>query len=394
MKKNIPYSRQKLDIKDIGSVVKVLKSDFLTQGPVVEIFEKKIARTVNAKFATACNSATSALHISCLALGFGKNDILWTVPNSFVASANCAKQIGGKIDFVDIDPATFNIDIILLKNKLNVAKKKNKLPKILIPVHFAGQPTIQDEIFKLSRIFKFKIIEDASHSLGAKYKEVKVGSCKWSDITVFSLHPVKIITTGEGGVATTKNVNIFNKLQMLKNHGITKKKKFFIKKNSPGWHYEQHFLGLNFRMNEISASLGLSQLKKLNSYVLQRNKIAEYYKKKLNVSSLILPEISNLCLSAFHLFVIRIKDKKYKQIQIELFNFLRKRKILVNVHYIPIHLHPYYKKLGFKKNDFKKSEKHAESTLSLPIYPGLAKSKLNYTIKQIKLFFKHKIIEK
>ena len=385
----IPYSRQRIDRQDINSVVKVLKSDFITQGPLIDVFEKKIAKVVNVKFATACNSATSALHISCLALGFTKNDILWTVPNSFVASANCAKQIGGKVDFVDINTSTFNIDIELLTTKLEIAKKKRKLPKIIVPVHFAGQPTLQDEIYRLSKKFKFKIIEDASHSLGAHYRNIKVGSCKWSDITVFSLHPVKIITSGEGGVATTNNKDIFYKLQMYKNHGITKNKKFFLKKKSPGWHYEQHFLGLNYRMNEISAALGISQLRKLNKYVKERNKIASYYKKKLNIEDIILPKINSFCLSTFHLFVVKIKNKNYKKIQVKLFNFLRKKNILVNVHYIPIHLQPYYKKLGFKKNNFKVSEKHAESTLSLPIYPGLTTNELDYTIKQIKYFFKN-----
>jgi len=388
MRQTIPYSRQNIDDKDISSVLKVLKSDFLTQGPLVEVFEKKISKTVGVRFATACNSATSALHISCLALGFKKNDILWTVPNSFVASANCAKQIGGKVDFVDICPISYNIDIELLKKKLIKAQKKKKLPKIIVPVHFAGQPTIQDEIYKLSKKFKFKIIEDASHSLGAKYKKITVGSCKWSDITVFSLHPVKIITSGEGGVATTNKQDLHKNLQMLKNHGITKNKKMFIRKNAPGWHYEQHFLGLNFRMNEISASLGISQLKKLNSHVKERNKIATYYKKKIKIINLILPKINKSCRSTFHLFVVKIKSKRNKEIQLKLFNYLREKKILVNVHYIPIHLQPYYKKLGFKKGDFKISENHAESTLSLPIYPGLSKSNLDYTIKQIKLFFK------
>ena len=388
MKKIIPYSRQKIDRQDINAVTKVLKSDFITQGPLINKFEKKIARAVKAKFATACNSATSALHISCMALGFKKNDILWTVPNSFVASANCAKQIGGKVDFVDIDTTTFNIDIKLLAKKLKEAKKNNKLPKIIIPVHFAGQPTLQDEIYKLSKKFKFKIIEDASNSLGANYKKIKVGNCKWSDITVFSLHPVKIITSGEGGIATTNNKNIFYKLQMYKNHGITKNKKFFLKKNFPGWHYEQQFLGLNYRMNEISAALGISQLYKLNSYVKDRNRIANYYKKKIDIDDLALPKINSFCLSTFHLFVVRITSKNYKKIQVKLFTFLRKKKILVNVHYIPIHLQPYYKSLGFKKGDFKNSEKHAESTLSLPIYPGLASQELDYIIKQIKLFFR------
>ena len=264
-----PYSRQKISSSDIKTVSRVLRSDFITQGPEVKKFEKKICQTIKSKYSVAVNSATSALHIACMALDFKKKDILWTVPNTFVASANCALHLGGKVDFVDINYQTGNIDINLLEQKLIKAKKNKKLPKILIPVHFAGLPTEQDRIWKLAKRFNLKIIEDASHSLGSKYKGNITGNCRWSDITVFSLHPVKIITTGEGGIATTNNEKLYKKLQMLKNHGITKEKSQFIyKKNKVNdWYYEQQYLGLNFRMNEISAALGISQLKKLKYFV-------------------------------------------------------------------------------------------------------------------------------
>ena len=382
----IPYSTQKIDKKDIQGVIKTLKSPFLTQGPKVEEFEKQIAKKVNVKFAAATNSATSALHISCMALGFKKNNILWTTPNTFVASSNCALHLGGKIDFVDIDYLTGNIDINLLEKKLIQAKKKNMLPKILVPVHFSGLPTDQDKIQKLSKKYKFKIIEDASHSLGAKYKNEKVGSCKWSDITIFSFHPVKIITTFEGGVATTKNKTIHEKLKLFLNHGITKNKKKFKYKNNRSWYYEQQVLGLNYRMTDVAATMGLSQLKKLNKFVSQRNYIAKKYNKLLNKRYLHIPKIKKNLLSSFHLYVIKIKDE-YKNQHEKIFNYLRKNKINVNLHYIPVHLHPYYKKLGFKNGDFKISEKHAQTSVSIPIFPGLKLKEIVKITNLINNFF-------
>ena len=308
----IPYSTQKVNKSDIQEVIKTLKSPFLTQGPKVSQFEKALAKKVNAKYVAVTNSATSALHISCMALGFKKNDILWTTPNTFVATSNCALHLGGKIDFVDIDYLTGNIDLNLLEKKLINARKKNKLPKILIPVHFSGLPTEQDKIYKLSKKFKFKIIEDASHSLGAKYHNEKVGSCKWSDISIFSFHPVKIITTFEGGAASTNNKLIYEKLKLFLNHGITKdKKKFKIKKNKD-WYYEQQLLGLNYRMTDVAASMGLSQLKKLNEFVKKRNVIAKKYEKLLNGKYLYIPKIPKKILSSFHLYVVKTKDSYSK----------------------------------------------------------------------------------
>ncbi len=384
-----PYSRQKISSADIKTVSRVLRSDFITQGPEVKKFEKKICQTVGSKYSIAVNSATSALHIACMALNFKKKDILWTVPNTFVASANCAMHLGGKVDFVDINYQTGNIDIDLLEQKLIKAKKNKILPKILIPVHFAGLPTEQDSIWKLAKKFNFKIIEDASHSLGSRYKGNITGNCKWSDITVFSLHPVKIITTGEGGIATTNDEGLHKKLQMLKNHGITKDKNQFIyKKNKQdGWYYEQQYLGLNFRMNEISAALGISQLKNLKYFVKERNKIANYYMKNLDQKNILLPNFSKEFYSSFHLFVIKIKHQNFKSLQRKLFNLLRKKNYFVQVHYIPVHLQPFYRKrFKFENKKLKNSIKHSESSISLPIYPGLKKKNLVHIIKIIKNF--------
>ena len=378
----IPYSTQTILKSDIRGVNKVLKSDWLTQGPTTNNFEKKISTTVKSKYAVAVNSGTSALHIACLALGMKQGDILWTVPNTFVASANCGLLAGGKVDFVDIDKNTFNIDTKLLEKKLIKAKKKKKLPKILVPVHFAGQPTEQDIIWKLAKKFNFKILEDATHSLGAYYKKEPVGSCKWSDITVFSFHPVKIITTAEGGAATTNNQKLYNKLKMLANHGITKEKKFFKKNTNKAWFYEQQFLGLNYRMNEMSASLGITQLNNLRNFVKLRNNIAKIYYKHLRKDFIQLPVISKNCLSSFHLFVIKIVGKS-EEYHTKFFNFLRKKKINVNIHYIPVHLQPFYQKLGFKKGSFKNSEKHARSVISIPIFPHLKKKNIFKIIKLI-----------
>ena len=324
-----------------------------------------------------------------MALGFKRNDILWTTPNTFVTTSNCALHLGGKIDFVDIDYLTGNIDLNLLEKKLINAKKKNKLPKILIPVHFSGLPTEQDKIYKLSKKFKFKIIEDASHSLGAKYHNEKVGSCKWSDISVFSFHPVKIITTFEGGAASTNDKLIYEKLKLFLNHGITKdKKKFKIKKNKD-WYYEQQLLGLNYRMTDVAASMGLSQLKKLNEFVKKRNVIAKKYEKLLSGKYLYIPKIPKKILSSFHLYVVKIKDS-YSKHHESLFNYLRKKKINVNLHYIPVHLHPYYRKLGFKIGDFRKSEKHAETSISIPIFPGLKNKEILKIGNLINNFFEKK----
>jgi UDP-4-amino-4,6-dideoxy-N-acetyl-beta-L-altrosamine transaminase len=388
----IPYSTQTIDNKDIKAVLKTLRSSFLTQGPQTQKFENLISQKVGAKYTAVVNSATSALHIACSALGFKKDDILWTTPNTFVASANCALHLGGKIDFVDIDYLSGNIDLNLLEKKLIFSKKKNRLPKILVPVHFAGYPTQQDKIFKLSKKYKFKILEDASHSFGAKYKGEKVGSCKWSDITVFSFHPVKIITTFEGGAAITNNKKIYNRLKLFSNHGITKDKNLFTRHKKQAWQYEQQLLGLNYRMNDVSASIGISQIKKLSKFIKKRNNVANIYNKTLDKNFLILPPREKKVLSSYHLYVIKLKNN-CKFLHENLFNYLRKKKINVNLHYIPVHLQPYYKNLGFKKGDFKNAEKHSDRAISIPIFPNLDKKKVLKISNLINKFLNKNLIK-
>lgn len=364
--KKYPYNKQKIFKDDVLAVKKVLNSDFITQGPNVNKFEKNVSRYVEVKYACATNSATSALHIACLSLNLKPSDELWTVPNSFVASSNCGLYCGAKIDFVDINKEHFNIDLIQLENKL-----KTKVPKVLVTVHLGGQPCEQEKIWKLSKKYKFKIIEDASHALGASRKNEKVGSCKWSDISIFSFHPVKMITTGEGGMALTNNKNIYEKMKMFLNHGITRDKKKLKKKNLGFWHYEQHYLGFNYRMNEISAALGLSQLKKLNMFVKKRNILANNYKRLIKHMPLSYQKIIKFNKSSYHLFIVIIDRKKIKKSYNSIFNKLRKKGLLVNLHYNPIHLQPYYKKLGFKVNDFPISESYGRSAFSLPLYYDL-----------------------
>ena len=364
--KKYPYNRQAIDSKDIRAVKKVLKSKYLTQGPVVNKFEQAVSKYVGSKFACATNSATSALHIACLSLGLKPGDELWTTPNSFVASANCGLYCGAKIDFVDIDKDHFNIDLKELEKKL-----KKKRPKILVAVHLCGQPTQQEGIKLLAKKYKFFIIEDASHALGASRNRIKVGSCFWSDITVFSFHPVKMITTAEGGMALTNNKKYYKKMQMFANHGITRDKNKLIKKNLGYWYYEQQLLGFNYRMNEIGAALGLSQLKKLNYFVKKRNILAKNYDKLFKNLPVKSQKILINNFSSYHLYVILLDLKKFKYNYNDIFNTLRNKGVLVNLHYKPIHLNPYFKKIGFKNGDFPNAEDYAKRAISLPLYVDL-----------------------
>ena len=380
-KKFIPYGKQNINRSDISSVVRVLKSDYLTQGENIGLFEKTLSSKVNANFGVAVNSATSALHIACLSLGLKKNDYLWTTPITFVASANCGRYCGAKIDFVDIEPETGLISISELKKKLKKAKSENKLPKIVIPVHLAGSSCDMKEIHNLSKIYKFKIIEDASHALGGKYKSQPVGNCKYSDITVFSFHPVKIITTAEGGMAVTNDKSKAQKMMDLRSHCIIKDKERFIEKNYDDWRYEMQSLGFNYRMNELQAALGLSQIKRLETIVKERNILYKKYQKILKGLPLELIKIPNNNYSSIHLAIVRLKNK---DIHKEVFTKLRKNGIGVQLHYQPVHLQPYYKKLGFKKGDFPISENFAESCFSLPLYPELNNFDLQRIYNQLK----------
>lgn len=384
----IRYSRQLISPSDIKIVNHALKSDFLTQGPKSILFEKKLSSKFNAKFSTSCNSATSALHLACLALGVKKGDYVWTCTNSFVASASCALHCGAKIDLVDINSETYNLDINLLSKKLKIAYKKKKIPKVVIPVHFAGLPCEMKEIYKLSKKYKFKIIEDASHALGAKYFGSKIGSCKYSDITIFSFHPVKIITTAEGGAALTNSKELDFKLKFYRSHGITREKKFLNKRKEKNWYYECKALGFNYRLNDIQSALGVSQLEKVNKWLAYRNKLANNYQKKLKNLPIEFFLSKKGFYSSYHLFIIKILKNKKRLTRDDLFKYLLKKKIQTNVHYIPIHTHPFYKKLGFKRKNFPNAENYFKNCLSLPMHAALKLSDQNKVINQIKKFFK------
>ena len=381
----IPYSRQYIDKEDIKKVVKVLKSELITQGKQVPLFEKKVSSLVKAKYGVSTNSATSALHIACLALGLKKNDILWTVPNTFVASANCALYCHAKIDFVDINENTLNISIESLEKKLKIAKKKNKLPKIVVPVDFAGNPYDQKKLFNLSKKYNFNILEDAAHSFGSRYYGSKIGRGKLTDISVFSFHPVKPITTAEGGMALTNDKKLYKKMLIFRNHGINKNSLDLKKKGLQKWYYEQQFLGYNYRMNDIQATLGLSQVKKLSSFIKKRNLIAKRYIKELKNLPIKLQKVNPKTISSYHLFIITFpkKNKIIKNYN-KIFKEFLKNKIGVNLHYLPVHLHPYYRKLGFKQNMFPVSESYSKRSLSIPIFHKLKKIQKNKIINFIK----------
>ena len=382
---NIPYGRQLIDKEDILSVIEVLKSDFITQGPVVESFSREIIKKVNCKYAIPTNSATSALHIAYLSLGLTKGDTLWTSPNTFVATTNAALHCGADVDFIDIDPKTYNISIEKLQEKLLIAEKNNKLPKIISCVHFGGQSCLMEDIYKLSLIYKFKIVEDASHAIGATYKGYKVGSCQFSDISVFSFHPVKIITTGEGGIATTNNLKLAKSMQLLVSHGIEKGNVNINKeKENEIWNYEQLELGFNYRITDIQAALGISQLKKLDFFLARRNAIAKVYDQGFKDLQIQLPTVHIDNFSSFHLYPIRFPlDKKNPKNQKYFYETLRNEKILVNIHYIPVYRHPYYQKIGFKKNYCPEAEKYFKEVISLPIFPSLKEEEQKFIINKI-----------
>lgn len=382
----LKFSKQTINKSDIKVVNKVLNSEYLTQGPKTEEFEKNLKNFTGAKYSIAVNSASSALLISCMALGLKKNDVIWTVPNTFAASANSVLLSGQKLDFVDIDHNSWNISIKELKKKLLIAKLKKKLPKALVVVHLAGLPVNPIELKILSRKYKFFIIEDASHSIGAKYYNKKVGSCQWSDLCVFSFHPVKIITTGEGGSVLTNSKKLYEKMLLFKNNGITKNPKNFKNKNLGPWYYEQQMIGYNFRMSDIQAALGINQLKRIGEMLKKRNKIAQIYKKELSNLPISFQKVSNNFYSSYHLFIIKLITNK-KNLHKKLFMFLRKNKIFVNLHYMPLHLNPFYKKFGYKIGDYPNSEDYGNKALSIPIYPNLKRKEQLKVVSLLKKFF-------
>jgi len=384
----IPYGCQEVTESDIKAVVDILKSQYLTQGPTVQKFEKEISQKVGAKFAVAVNSATSALHLACMALSLKEDDWLWTSPISFVASSNCGLYCGAKIDFIDIDLKTGLISIEILREKLLIAKKRGILPKIIVVVHLTGTSCEMSKLHQLSKEYGFKIIEDASHALGGKYNGKYVGSCEYSSICVFSFHPVKIITTGEGGLLTTNDIKIAEKLFDLRSHGIVKDKARFINSNNSPWSYEQQTLGYNYRMNDIEAALGLSQLKRIDFIVEKRNNVLNSYKKEIKNLPVYFLKIPKNVQSSVHLAVINIIDNN-QELHLSLFEFLKRNNIGVQVHYTPIHLQPFYKNLGFKMGDFPNAEKYSEKAISLPVFPNLTNESQQKVIRKLFEFFKN-----
>lgn len=379
----IPYGKQTVDERDINAVVEVMKSDFLTQGPITPKFEKAISSYTQSSYSVAVINATSALHIACLAIEVKKGDLVWTSPISFVASANCAKYCGAEVDFVDIDPFSYNMSVEALEKKLIIAKNNNRLPKVVIPVHLSGQSCDMQSIFDLSKQYGFRIIEDASHAIGGSYKSEKIGSCSFSDICVFSFHPVKIITTCEGGVCTTNDKELYDKMYNLRSHGIVRNQEDMIFKKHGPWYYEQISLGFNYRLNDLQSALGISQLERLDEFVQKRTKIFKKYNTIFrNDLDLELPHQIEESKSSFHLYILKIKidgrlDRKV------IFEKLRNNGILVNIHYIPIYRHPYYSK-NFNVNDFPNAELYYSEAISLPIYPELNDEQIKFVADTIK----------
>ena len=366
----LPYGRQTISEDDIAAVVEVLRSSYLTQGPAVPAFEQAVVSRVCARHAVAANSATSALHIACLALGLGPGDRLWTTPITFVASANCGRYCGAEIDFVDIDPSTGLISLDVLESKLQQADREGRLPKVLVPVHLCGTSCAMEPIAALARQYGVMVLEDASHAIGGRYQHQPVGDCRYSAITVFSFHPVKIITTAEGGLATTNDPHLAQRMADLRSHGITKDEARFEFPAPGPWNYEQQHLGFNYRMTDLQAALGLSQLQRLNSIVAERQRFLEQYRQLLAGLPLQLLEIPQDVSSSMHLAVIRLADPSADHHR-RVFEGLRAAGIGVQLHYAPVHLQPYYRRLGFKEGDYPEAEAYATNAISLPLYPGL-----------------------
>lgn len=381
----IPYGRQDVNQADIDAVVAVLRSDFLTQGPIVPAFEKAVADYCGTQYAVAVNSATSALHIACLALGVGKGDIVWTTPITFVASANCALYCGATVDFVDIDLRTYNLSVDHLTEKLALAEKIGKLPKVVIPVHFSGQPCDMADIYALSQQYGFKIIEDASHAIGGKYKNEPIGNSRYSNITIFSFHPVKIITTGEGGMAVTNDESLAKHMRLLRSHGITSNAADMQTRPAKEiWNYQQIDLGFNYRMTDLQAALGLSQMQRLDAFVSHRHAIAKRYDQMLSTLPVVTPWQHTDSYSGYHLYVIRLKLEEINKTQRQVFNLLHAENILVNLHYIPVYRQPYYEQMGFSTGYCPQAEQYYSEAISIPLYPRLTVSQQNQVLSVLR----------
>lgn len=380
----IPYAHHEISEADVAAVAGILRSDFLTQGATVPAFENAVAAYCGAKHAVAVNSATSALHIACLALGVGPGDWVWTSPITFVASANCARYCGANVDFVDIDPRTGNLGTQQLADKLEHAALSGKLPKVLIPVHFAGQPCDMAAIRSLADRYGCKLIEDASHAIGARHRSSTIGDCAYSDVVVFSFHPVKIITTGEGGMALTNDRALAQRMALLRSHGITRDEDKFQQPTPGPWYYEQQALGFNYRMTDIHAALGISQMKRLDEFVARRNSLAGRYDRELRGLPLRLPAVLPENRSSFHLYVVRMLRDVVRKTHRQVFEELRQSGIGVNLHFVPVHLQPYYRSLGFGPGQFPEAEAHGDEAITLPLFPSLTEPAQDQVIAGLK----------
>jgi UDP-4-amino-4,6-dideoxy-N-acetyl-beta-L-altrosamine transaminase len=379
----IPYGRQLISDDDIAAVTEVLRSDFLTQGPRVPAFESAVAQYVGATHAVAVNSATSALHIACIALEVGPGDLVWTCPNSFLASANCARYCGADVDFVDIDPHDLNMSVEALEEKLRAAKKSGRLPKVVIPVDFGGRPAKLEPMRALADEYGFAIIEDASHAVGSTYRGHKVGGHPWSDITVFSFHPVKIITTAEGGLALTANAKLARRMELARSHGMTREPQEMDKASEGAWYYQQVLLGYNYRMTELQAALGVNQLRSIEDFIARRHEVRARYDRELASLPLVLPPADEDGRSALHLYPVQLLPGQ-EQRRRAVFDGLRRRGIGVNVHYIPIHTQPYYRALGFAPGDFPAAESYYARALSLPMHAGLTDGEIDRVVAALR----------
>ena len=379
----IPYARQDIAPEDIEAVVGALRGDWLTQGPAIERFEDAVAAAVGAAHAIAVSSGTAALHLACLALDVGPGDLVWTSPNTFVASANCARYCGADVDFVDIDPATLNLSAAALEAKLHLAQRRGRLPKLLVAVHFGGLPCEMAAIAELARRYRFRVIEDASHAVGARYHAERTGACRHSDITVFSFHPVKIITTGEGGMLTTGDPEIASRLRTLRTHGVVRDPSRMTGPSEGPWYYQQVELGYNYRLTDIQAALGLSQLARLDQFIAKRSGIAARYERQLRDLPVTMQKAPANVISAWHLFVVQIDASRTTRLRREVFEAMRADGVLVNVHYIPVHLQPYYRELGFRRGDFPNAEAYYSKALSLPMYFGLSETEQDAVVDSL-----------
>lgn len=381
----IPYGHQNINQDDIDSVVSVLQSDYLTQGPQVPLFESNIANLTQAQHAVASSSASAMLHVACLALGVGKGDIVWTSPITFVASANCALHCGAEVDFVDVNPSTANMCPVALKRKLIEAEKLGTLPKVLIPVHMAGHSCDMQAISELVKPYGIKVIEDAAHGIGGRYQELPIGSCQYSDITIFSFHPVKIITTAEGGVATTNDAALAKRMRLFRSHGITKESGELIRPDEGNWYYEQQHLGLNYRMTDLHAALGNSQVHRIGDFIEKRHQLVSRYQKLFSGSDIsILTPLENT-VSAYHLLIIKLPLSINRK---SIFNAMREQGICVHVHYFPVHLQPYFMGLGFSEGNFPNAEHYYQHCLTLPLFPDLTHQQQDEIVSSLRELLK------